>query len=334
MHSKKIVGLVAILMMIAVTVAFGAGGAEAEAPESNVIGISKIVAHPALDAVENAIMDELAEQGYTDLEFDLQNAQGDVTTASQIAAKFRSDRVRLAVGIATPTAQALVNSLTDIPVVFAAITDPVAAGLVSSYDGGGENVTGSSDMIPVRTHFEMMQELLGAETVGHVYASGEANAVTLAEMAREAARELGINFVESTVVDSSEVRSATQAIIGRVDAIWVSTDNTVVSALSALTDVAAGAGVPVIAADPISSRDDDVLFALGFDYYKMGRATGRAIVDILEGADPGAMPTIFMTDASDLDLLVNLDVADALGVTFPNSMLADASMIVENGQLR
>lgn len=332
MHFKRIVGLVTFLTVVAVAATFAAGAAEA--PESNVIGISKIVAHPALDAVENAIMDELAEQGYTDLVFDLQNAQGDVTTASQIAAKFRSDGVRVAVGIATPTAQALVNTITDTPVVFAAITDPIAAGLVSSFDGGGENVTGSSDMIPVRTHFEMMQELLGVETVGHVYASGEANAVRLAEMARDAARALGIEFVESTVVDSSEVRSATQAILGRVDAIWVSTDNTVVSALSALTDVAAGAGVPVIAADPISSKDDDVLFALGFDYYRMGRATGRVIVDILEGADPGAIPTIFMTDPSDLDLLINLDVANALGVTFPDSLLAEASMIVENGQLR
>lgn len=332
MHFIRTAGLVALFSFGSVALLFASGAGET-VQESNVIGISKIVAHPALDAVENAIMDELAEQGY-DFRFDLQNAQGDVTTASQIAAKFRSDRVRLAVGIATPTAQALVNTITDIPVVFAAITDPVGAGLVDSFDGGGANVTGSSDMIPVQTHFEMMRDLLGVERVGHVYASGEANAVRLAEMARDASRALGIEFVESTVVDSSEVRTATQAITGRVDAIWVSTDNTVVSALSALTDVAAGAGIPVVASDPISSADHEVLFALGFDYYQMGRATGRAIVDILEGADPGSIPTIFMTDPSDLNLLLNLDVAAALGVSFPDSMMADASMIVENGQLR
>ncbi len=333
MQLKKAVLLVLAIALIAPASLFASGAAEAGAPESNVIGISKIVAHPALDAVEDAIIDELREQGY-DFQFDLQNAQGDVTTASQIAAKFRADRVRLAVGIATPTAQALVNTLTDIPVVFAAITDPVAAQLVSSYDGGGANVTGSSDMIPVQTQFELMQEMLGVQTVGHVYASGEANAVRLAEMARDAANSLGIELVESTVVDSSEVRSATQAILGRVDAIWVSTDNTVVSALSALAAVAADAGVPVIASDPISSQDDDVLFALGFDYYQMGRATGRAIVEILEGADPGAMPTIFMTDPSDLNLLINLDVADALGVSFPQAMLDDASIVVEGGRVR
>lgn len=332
MHFKRVMAVALVLILLAGTLVFASGSQES-APESDVIGISKIVAHPALDAVENAIMDELQEQGY-DLRFDLQNANGDISTAAQIATKFRSDRVRVAVGIATPTAQALVNAITDAPVVFAAITDPVAAGLVSSLAGGGANVTGSSDMTPVQTQFELMLEMKNIRTVGHVYASGEANAVTLAEMGRAAAAKLGLEFVESTVVDSSEVRSATQAILGRVDALWVSTDNTVVSALSALTDVAASAGVPVFTADPTSSQDDQVLFALGFDYYGMGRATGRVIAQILEGADPGSIPTIFMTDPADLNLLVNLDVAQALGITVPARIVADASIVIENGQVR
>ena len=332
MHFKRVMAVAMVLILLAGTLVYVRRSRES-APESDVIGISKIVAHPALDAVENAIMDELREQGY-DLRFDLQNANGDISTAAQIATKFRSDRVRVAVGIATPTAQALVNAITDAPVVFAAITDPVAAGLVSSLAGGGANVTGSSDMTPVQTQFELMREMKNIRTVGHVYASGEANAVTLAEMGRAAAANLGRDFVESTVVDSSEVRSATQAIVGRVDALWVSTDNTVVSALSALTDVAASAGVPVFTADPTSSQDDQVLFALGFDYYGMGRATGRVIAQILEGADPGSIPTIFMTDPADLNLLVNLDVAQTLGITVPARIVADASIVIENGQVR
>lgn len=334
MQLERRIGLGLVLLLCGVAFALASGAGESTAPESNVIGISKIVAHPALDAVENGIMDELAELGYTELEYDLQNANGDITTASQIASKFRSDRVRLAVGIATPTAQALANAITDIPVVYAAVTDPVAAGLVPSYDGGGVNVTGSSDMTPVRAQFELMRDVLGVQTVGHVYASGESNAVTLANMGREAALELGLDFVEATVVNSSEVRSAAQSIARRVDVFYVSTDNTVVSALSALSDVAAAEGRPVVAADPTSSVDGGVLFALGFDYYKFGRATGRLIAEILDGADPDGIPTLFMTDPSDLNLLINLDLADEFGVTFPESMLADASMIIENGELR
>lgn len=298
------------------------------------IGISKIVAHPALDAVEQGIMDQLTELGFENIEYDLQNANGDMSTAASIATKFRADGVTVAVGIATPTAQALVNGIEDIPVVFSAVTDPVGAGLVASLDAGDRNVTGSSDMTPVDAQFDLIRELLGQVTVGHVYASGEANAVALAEMARDAAETRGMAFVESTVVNSSEVRSATQSIVDRVDAIYVSTDNTVVSALTALTDVAVANGVAVISADATSAAGTGVLAALGFDYYKHGRATGRIVADILNGADPASIPTLFMTDPSDLNLLVDLDVAQAIGVTVDETILDQASMIYENGELR
>ena len=320
-----------LLCALALSPVFAGG---ARQTQSNVIGISKIVSHPALDAVEQGIMDELAELGFTDLTFDLQNANGDISTAASIANKFRTDRVRLAVGIATPTAQALVNTLTDIPVVYAAITDPVAAGLVESYDRGGPNVTGVSDMTQVRAQIEMLARLTNLRRLGHVYASGEANAVTLANMAREAARELGIEFVEATVTNSAEVRQATQSIIGRVDGLYVSTDNTVVSALSALVDVATAAGIPVMSADPSSAGEHGVLVAWGFDYYKMGRAAGRIIARVLEGTPTSEIPTLFMTDPSDIDLLINLDVARQLGITFPQDIRDGASKIVENGVLR
>jgi putative ABC transport system substrate-binding protein len=328
--------LVAVLVSVTVLLAapvFASGSPEATV-ESNGIGISKIVAHPALDDVEQGIIDELTDLGFTNLTYDLQNANGDISTAASIANKFRDDRVRLAVGIATPTAQALVNALADIPVVFAAVTDPLGAGLVGSLEGGGENVTGSSDLTPVEGQFDLMEAMTDVRTVGHVYASGESNAVALAELARQTAAARGFEFVEATVVNSSEVRSATQSIIDRVDVIYVSNDNTVVSALSALTDVAAAAGVPVISADTTSAEPGGVLAALGFNYYKLGRATGRVVADILNGADPGAIPTLYLTDPSDLDLLINLDVAGDLGIDVPPALLEDASMVVENGALR
>ena len=322
---------VCIIGVIAAAGVFAAGVAEQE--ESNVIGISKIVSHPALDAVEQGIMDELAELGY-EFEFDLQNANGDISAANQIATRFRDRRVRLAVGIATPTAQALVNNITDIPVVYSAITDPVGAGLVESFDAGTDNVTGVSDLTPVREQIELLLQLADVQTLGHVYAAGEANAVRLAELAREAAADLGIRFVEATVSNTAEVRTATQSIINQVDAIYVSTDNTVVSALSALTDVAMNAGVPVMSADPTSAADFDVVAALGFDYYQMGRVTGRLISDILGGVDPASVPTIFMTEPEDQTLFLNLDVAAQLGITVPDALRSRATTLIENGAVQ
>ena len=169
--------------------------------------------------------------------------------------------------------------------------------------------------------------------LGHVYTSSEKNAQVLADMAKEACEDLGIEFISTTVTKSAEVKQATQLIASKVDAIYVSTDNTVVSALSALVEVATDNGIPVMSADPSSAETIGVLAAWGFDYYKMGRATGKMIAEIIEGKDPGKIPTGFMTDPSDTDLLINLDVAKKLGLSFPKSVLNTANKIVENGQL-
>lgn len=329
MRFRQLLSVAVVLAFLVPALAVASG--QAEPVESNTIGISKIVAHPALDDIEEGIIERLGELGYTDLEFDLQNANGEITTAASIASKFKADRVRLAVGIATPTAQALVNSIEDIPVVFSAVTDPVGAGIVESLDPGNGNVTGVSDLTPVKEQIEFLVEMAGIETLGHIYTSSEANAVTLANMAREACRELGIEFVEATVTNSSEVRPATQAIVGRVDGLYVSNDNTVVSALTSLVDVANSAGVPVMSADPTSAQDIDVLAAWGYDYKKMGRFTGEMIADILEGADPNEMAVRFMTDPSDYDLVINLDVAEELGITIPERFVEMASTVIDNG---
>jgi putative ABC transport system substrate-binding protein len=251
-----------------------------------------------------------------------------------IASKFKADNVTIAVGIATPTAMALVQSIKNIPVVFTLVTDPVDAQLVPSLAGGGGNVTGFSDLTPVREQIELLAQFGDISALGHVYSSGEANAVLLAGMVAQVCAELGIEFVPTTVTNTAEVRQATQAIVNRVDVIYVSTDNTVVSALTTLVDVATAAGVPVMSADPSSAETQGVLAAYGFDYYNMGRATGRLIVEILQGADPNDIPVQFMTDADDLILHVNLDVAADLGMTLPASLVARAQQVVENGALR
>lgn len=297
------------------------------------IGISKIVAHPALDAIEKGIQEEILKQ-YPDARFDLQNANGEMSTASSIAQKFKAEDVTLAVGIATPTAQALVNALKDRTVVYSAVTDPVDAGLVRSTAQGEPNVTGISDMTPVKAQIELLNRIKPIKTLGHVYTSSEANAVSLANIARSVCREMGIDFVETTVSNSAEVKQAVQTIAGRVDGIYISNDNTVVSALAAVASVAGKHRIPVMSADPSSAQTIPVLAAWGFDYYKMGKATGRLAVRILKGEKPETIPTIFMTDASDVDLLINLDVARELGLTFPDDVIAKANTIIENGKVK
>lgn len=304
----------------------------AQAQDSVTIGISKIVAHPALDALEQGVQDGVKET-FPAAVFDLQNANGELSTAASIAQKFKAENVDIAVGIATPTAQALVSAIKDRPVLFCAVTDPQGAGLVASVKKGEKGVTGTSDMTPVKEQIMLLNRIKPLKTLGHVYCSSESNAVALAVIAKNVCKELGIEFVETTVTNSSEVKQAVQTIASRVDGIYLSNDNTIFSALSAVTSVAMKHKIPVMSADPSSAETNDVLAAWGFDYYKMGRVTGRLAASILKGAKPEDIPTVYMTDPSDVDLLINMDVAEKLGLSFPEDIIATANKVIKNGQL-
>jgi putative ABC transport system substrate-binding protein len=321
------------IILIILALAFFTTGCKGGKSDKITIGISKIVSHPALDSVEKGIQDQLKDEGYTNITFDLQNANGEISTAASIAQKFKADKVDFAVGIATPTAQALTNTIKDGVVIYSAVTDPVDAGLVKSFTAGEKKIAGVSDMTPVKDQIAFLKKLKDVKRLGHIYASHEANAVTLAKMAKKACQELGIEFVESTVTNSSEVKQAAQSIAGRVDAFYLSTDNTVISALSAVADVAKTNKLPIMSADPSSAEKYEVFAAWGFDYYKMGKATGKLIGRIIKGEKPESIPTIFMTDPSDVDLLINLDVAKTLGITVPDDMVKKASRVVKDGKM-
>lgn len=327
---KKILTLAVPFLLVSL-VLFSTAFA-AETPKKILIGVSKIVSHPALDAVVKGLQDELAA-AKINAEYDLQNANGDINASASIASKFQSENVTVAVGVATPTSQSLVNTLKGIPIVFTAVTDPVKAGLVTSLKKGDKNVTGVSDMTPVRQQIELLLRVKKVKRLGHIYTSSEENAVVLAGIVKQVCKDLHIEFVETTVSKSSEVKQAVQAIIRRVDALYISTDNTVVSAMSAVSDVAMKAKVPIMSADPSSAENYPVLAAWGFDYYKMGRTTGKLVVEILKGKKPEQIPTQFMTKTSDVDLLINLDVAKKLGLTFPKDIVKSANKIVQNGKL-
>jgi putative ABC transport system substrate-binding protein len=204
---------------------------------------------------------------------------------------------------------------------------------VKSFTSGEKNIAGVSDMTPVKDQIAFLKKVKDIKRLGHIYASHEANAVTLAKMAKKSCDELGIEFVESTVTNSSEVKQAAQAIAGRVDAFYLSTDNTVISAISAVSDVAKAKRLPIMSADTSSAEKADVLAAWGFDYYKMGRATGKLVSKILNGEKTENLPTVFMTDPSDVDLLINLDVAKKLGLSIPDKVLSQAGRVIQDGKL-
>ena len=318
-----------ILMVLAALCAVGslASCAKKTVP---VIGIAKFVTHPALDALEKGVQDEVLASR-SEMQFDLQNANADMSTAAQIAQRFKSSKTAVAVGIATPTAQALANAIKDFPVIYCAVTDPVSAGLVESFEKGGANVTGTSDMTPVREQLDLLVSLKPITRVGHIYNAGEANSVKLAELVKAYCDEKGLEFVPSTVTNSSEVRQALLSIAGRIDGVYLGNDNTVFSALSAVTDICNERKLPLVSADPSSAETLPVLAAMGFDYYAMGRATGKIVLRVLSGEKTADIPTYFAKDPSEMALVINKDVAAAIGVVIPAELEKRASLVISGG---
>ena len=324
---------IAVVLLCVVAVSGWAMPASESANRGGVvkIGIAKIVQHEALDACEQGIQDALRNRGIN-ATFDLQNANGDPGTAAQIANKFLSDRVDVAVGIATPTAVALANTIKNIPVVFSAVTDPIAANLVTSLSRGEGNVTGLSDGLPTADHIRMFQQVAGIRTLGFLYTSSETNSLSDLAKVEEACRNLGITLVPQSINTSAELRQAAQTIIGRVDGIYIGTDNGVFSALPALIQVCEDAKKPLFSSDVTAAVNGGCFIANGFNYYTAGLATGDMVADILEGKRPADMPTRFLT-AAEMDLLVDLDAAANCGITIPQNILSQANYIYQNGRL-
>lgn len=324
--------IAAASMALALFAFIGCNKKSADGKKSVKIGIAKIVQHVALDSVEQGIVDVLKENG-VNATFDLQNANGDTNTAAQIAMKYRDEGVDVAVGIATPVALALANTITDIPVVFGTVTDPLGAGLVSTLDHGERNITGMSDAIPTEQHIALFKQLTGIKTLGYIYTSNEANSVSSLELVKKGCEQAGLSLVTQAITNSSEVKQAAEAIINRVDGLYLTTDNTVFSALSSVKEVFGEAKKPIFSGDVTGAQDGGCVIASGFNYYKAGRATGEMVLKILNGEKPENIPVRFMTDPSDSDLLFDLDAAKNCGITIAEDYLKKANMIFENGKL-
>jgi len=301
------------------------------------IGITRIVEHPALDAVQQGVIDGLAEAGYmegTDVEYLKASAQGDMSLATSIAQDFQAQNVDLVVAIATPTAIAAVQVLggTGTPIVYSALTAPLAYDVIVSADDPSlnGNVTGVSDLIDVENDLQLLKALgPQIQRIGLIYNAGEPNAEELKNQTVAAAPNVGVEIVLATVSASSEVQMAAQSLIGRVDAFFVTTDNAVVSAIDAVVAVAEEAGIPFLVADPTSLEFGPVI-AAGFDYYALGRATSTVCAQILAGTPPSEIKPIAYSDVEPEEVWLNLDAAAKIGLDLSEDLVEQADGVYLN----
>ncbi|KAB0540876.1 ABC transporter substrate-binding protein [Pseudochrobactrum algeriensis] len=293
------------------------------------VAVTAIVEHPALDAARDGVKDALAAAGFKEgenLKFTYQSAQGNPATAAQIARQFIGEAPDVIVPISTPSAQAVVSGTRDIPVVFTAVSDPVGAQLVKSMEKPGGNVTGLSDLSPVADHIKLIKEVApNVKTIGFLYNSGEANSISLLEGLKVAAKEGGLEVVESAATKSAEVQGAARALIGKADLIYIPTDNTIISALEGAVSVAEEAKIPLMTADT-DSVSRGAFIALGFNYYDVGKQTGEVVVRILKGEKPGDIP---VKVAAGTDLVVNLVAAKKMGIEIPQAVVDRASKVIK-----
>ncbi|MCZ7657654.1 MAG: ABC transporter substrate-binding protein [Xanthobacteraceae bacterium] len=293
------------------------------------VAVTAIVEHPALDAVRDGIRDGLAAAGYKDgvnLDFVYRSAQGNPGTAAQIARQFAGESPDVIVPISTPSAQAAAAATRTIPIVFTAVTDPLAAGLVATIEAPGGNVTGISDLSPIAAHVALIRELVpAAKAVGFVFNPGEANSVALLQRFKKEAGAAGLAVVEAPANRSADVQGAARGLVGRAQAIYVPTDNTVVSALESVVAVAGQNKLPFIAGDTDSVARGAVA-SIGFNYREVGRETAALVVRVLRGEKPGAIPVAY---ASGTNLVINRKAATAQGVTLPPAVVSRASRVIE-----
>ena len=296
------------------------------------IGISQFAEHGSLDNCREGFLEGLAEAGFVEgenltVEFD--NAQTDTGTAGQIADSYVSDKVDLICAIATPSAMSAYNSAlkTDIPVVYTAVSDPVAAGLANEDGTSVGNATGTSDKLPVEEQLKMIREILpDAAKIGIIYTTSEANSVSTIEEYKAIAGEYGFEIVETGINTIADVDLAAADMVGKVDCISNLTDNTVVSALQTVLAYANEAHIPVFGSE-IEQVKNGCLASMGIDYISLGRQTGNMAAAILKGEATAADLNYQICEGA--NLYVNKEVADNLEITFDEDYLAGAAEVFE-----
>jgi putative tryptophan/tyrosine transport system substrate-binding protein len=293
------------------------------------VAITQIVQHGSLDEEYKGIVDALKEAGYEDgktIHLIYQNAQGNLATANLIASNFASKKPIVGVGISTPSAQSLLMPLREqnIPLVFTAVTDPLSAGLVTSYEKRNEAVTGISDALLPGPQLDLIKKFIPAvKTIGIVYNPGETNSVKAVSQLQDEAKKQGLILILAMADKSSDVIAATNNLIGKVDAIYIPNDNTAVAAIESIVGIGKKHKVPVFAGDA-GSVERGAVAAHAYDRFALGREAGELVVKILRGEKAGDL-TIALEHP--LVLMINVKSAEEMGITIPDALKDNAKLI-------
>ncbi|MBO2535571.1 ABC transporter substrate-binding protein [Rummeliibacillus suwonensis] len=285
------------------------------------VGITQIVEHPSLNQATKGFKAALKDAGLK-VEYQTEIAQGDQSVNTTAANNLVGSGVDLIFANSTPSAQAVAAATSDIPIVFTSVTDAVGAELVKSMEKPGGNVTGTVDTHPdaIPNTVKFLSEQLGAKKVGMVFNSGEQNSRVQVDIAKKEAKKAGITIVEASASTSAEVKQATESLVGKVDAFYIITDNTVVSALESVLDVANDKKIPVMVGE-LDSVARGGLGAYGFNYYDIGYEAGQKAVEILKnGKKPADIPVAYPTK---LKLEINKTTADKIGVDVKDEWKAE-----------
>ena len=295
---------------------------KAEAPKT--IGIVQLVEHDALDAANRGITDALKERGIS-MEIDRQNAQADQSNLRNIAQRFVSHNYPLIFAIATPAAQTVANATSTTPIVATAVTDFAVAKLVKDNNKPGTNVTGSSDMNPIAAQTELLLKLVpNAKTVGTIYNSSEINSQLQIDILRKELEKHGVALAEATISSVNDIQQAAQGLVGKVDVMYVPTDNVVASSMPTLYRVTQAAKLAVVAGEAGMVRSGATA-TVAVDYYNLGKIAGNMGADILEGkAKPQDMPIRYQTE---FKVVLNEPVVKELGLTVPEDVAKNVTWV-------
>ena len=302
------------------------GGSAGSASSSGTyrIGVLQLTQHAALDASNEGFIAALDDAGIS-YEADQQNANNEQSTCTTIASTFANDGVDLILAIGTPAAQACLNATTEIPIVGTAITDFAESGLVADNEAPGANVTGSSDLTPVADQIDLLLQLVpDAATVGLLFCTAESNSEVQIAMAEEELDTAGVAHERYTVSSSNEIQQVIESMVGKVDAVYSPTDNTIAAGMATVAMVANENKLPVIVGCD-TMVEDGGLASYSINYFDLGYKAGEMAVRILEeGADPAEMPIEYLA-AEDCQLIANQATADAVGIDI--SGLIDAEIV-------
>ena len=288
------------------------------------VGISQFVSHPALDATTQGVIDILKSQPV--IKINLQNAQGNTVLASQIAQKFVGDKVSCIVAIGTTSAQtaATIAKGTTIPIVFATVTDPQNAKLVDNLQAPEGQITGSSNFTPLAPQLTLFKEIQPhLKILGMIYNPGELNGTTMVERTKNAGVDLGITVIGAGATSSRDVGNAVQSLLNKVDALFISNDNTALSAFNIIVKMATEHSIPVFVSDT-DLVSQGAIAAIGPNQYEIGQAAGRLVLQIMKGVAIKDLPIYYPTSSN---LYLNKTQAQAIHLNIADDLTQKAHKV-------